>query len=176
SEKITPLKTVLRKSRIRRDWELKEVLRPMLNTLLESGSVHGDFRSRDESGDESSFHEPMEMKPLEINPSCPAEENDVSVLIPVGDQLPEARLSTDVPGKKGSNPNHSFPPETTGIFQDNRFGHLDISDKLSTDLFQDKSEEASLNLVFELVSQLQCHTHKENGIEICMEFLHGTCI
>lgn len=41
----------------------------------------------------------MEMKPLEINPSCPTEENDVSVLIPVGDQLPEAHLSTDVPEK-----------------------------------------------------------------------------
>lgn len=66
-----------------------------------------------------------------------------------------------------------------GVFQDNSFTIqyiLDTSDKLSTELFQDKSEEASLDLVFELVNQLQYHTHQENGIEICMDFLQGTCI
>lgn len=66
-----------------------------------------------------------------------------------------------------------------GIFQENSFTIqyiLDTSDKLSTELFQDKSEEASLDLVFELVNQLQYHTHQENGIEICMDFLQGTCI
>jgi poly [ADP-ribose] polymerase 7/11/12/13 len=66
-----------------------------------------------------------------------------------------------------------------GVFQDNSFTIqyiLDTSDKLSTELFRDKSEEASLDLVFELVNQLQYHTHQENGIEICVDFLQGTCI
>lgn len=42
-------------------------------------------------------------------------------------------------------------------------------------LFQDKSEEASLDLVFELLTQLQYHTHQADSVEICMDFLQGRC-
>uniref|UniRef100_A0A8C9QIM1 TCDD inducible poly(ADP-ribose) polymerase n=1 Tax=Spermophilus dauricus TaxID=99837 RepID=A0A8C9QIM1_SPEDA len=224
SEKITPLKTCFKKKpdQKRLGTGTLRSLRPILNTLLESGSLDGVFRSRDQSGDESSLHEPMVKKTLEINPPCPTAENNVSVLIPdgtnVGGQIPEAHPSTDAPEQVVPIQDHSFPPETIsgtvadstaghfqtdllhpvssdiptspdcidkvmdyvpGVFQDNSFTIqyiLDTSDKLSTELFQDKSEEASLDLVFELVNQLQYHTHQENGIEICMEFLQGTCI
>lgn len=50
------------------------------------------------------------------------------------------------------------------------------SNKFSAGIFQDKSEEASLDLVFELLNQLQYHTHQEDGIEICVDFLQGTCV
>ncbi|XP_030622472.1 protein mono-ADP-ribosyltransferase TIPARP [Chanos chanos] len=43
------------------------------------------------------------------------------------------------------------------------------------EIFQDKSEEASLNLVFELLTQLQYHTHQGDGISICVDFLQGVC-
>ncbi|XP_069752986.1 protein mono-ADP-ribosyltransferase TIPARP isoform X1 [Narcine bancroftii] len=46
---------------------------------------------------------------------------------------------------------------------------------LKTGLFQEKSEEASIDLVFDLLTQLQYHTHQDNGIEICEEFLQGIC-
>lgn len=53
---------------------------------------------------------------------------------------------------------------------------LNPSNKFSAGIFQDKSEEASLDLVFELLNQLQYHTHQEDGIEICVDFLQGMCV
>ncbi|XP_078419924.1 protein mono-ADP-ribosyltransferase TIPARP [Cetorhinus maximus] len=47
---------------------------------------------------------------------------------------------------------------------------------LKTGIFQDKSEEASIDLVFDLLTQLQYHTHQKDGIEICDEFLQGICV
>ncbi|KAM9604857.1 protein mono-ADP-ribosyltransferase TIPARP [Trichechus inunguis] len=224
SEKITPLKTCFKKKpdQKRLGTGTLRSLRPILNTLLESGSLDEVFRPRNQSADESSLHESIVKKPLEINTPCPPTENSMSVLIPdgtsVGGQIPEAHPSADAPEQVVPIQGHSFPPETIsgtvadstaghfqtdllhpvssdvpsspdcidkvmdyvpGVFQDNSFTIqyiLDTSDKLSTELFQDKSEEASLDLVFELVNQLQYHTHQENGIEICMDFLQGTCI
>ncbi|XP_059776047.1 protein mono-ADP-ribosyltransferase TIPARP isoform X2 [Balaenoptera ricei] len=223
SEKITPLKTCFKKKDQKRlGAGTLRSLRPILNTLLESGSLDGVFRSRNQNAEGSSLHEPMVKKPLEINPSCPPAEDNMSVLIPdgtnVGGQIPEAHPTPDDPEQVVPIQDHSFPPETIsgtvadstaghfqadllhpvssdvpaspdcidkvmdyvpGVFQDNSFTIqyiLDTSDKLSTELFQDKSEDASLDLVFELVNQLQYHTHQENGIEICMDFLQGTCI
>lgn len=43
-------------------------------------------------------------------------------------------------------------------------------------IFQDKSEEASLDLVFELLTQLQYHTHQADAVSICVEFLQGVCV
>ncbi|XP_019720516.1 protein mono-ADP-ribosyltransferase TIPARP [Hippocampus comes] len=43
-------------------------------------------------------------------------------------------------------------------------------------LFQDKSEEASLDLVFELLTQLQYHTHQSDSVDICVDFLQGQCV
>ncbi|KAM9318418.1 protein mono-ADP-ribosyltransferase TIPARP [Pholidichthys leucotaenia] len=43
-------------------------------------------------------------------------------------------------------------------------------------LFQDDSEEATLDLVFELLTQLQYHTHQADSIDICVDFLQGQCI
>ncbi|XP_077397507.1 protein mono-ADP-ribosyltransferase TIPARP [Festucalex cinctus] len=43
-------------------------------------------------------------------------------------------------------------------------------------LFQDKSEEASLDLVFELLTQLQYHTHQSDSVDICVNFLQGQCV
>ncbi|KAM9317271.1 protein mono-ADP-ribosyltransferase TIPARP [Gastrophryne carolinensis] len=42
-------------------------------------------------------------------------------------------------------------------------------------IFEDKTEEASLLLVFELLNQLQYHIHQKDGIDICVEFLQGLC-
>lgn len=42
-------------------------------------------------------------------------------------------------------------------------------------LFQNKSEEASLDLVFELLTQLQYHTHQADSVPVCVDFLRGLC-
>uniref|UniRef100_A0A8C8RWJ6 TCDD inducible poly(ADP-ribose) polymerase n=1 Tax=Pelusios castaneus TaxID=367368 RepID=A0A8C8RWJ6_9SAUR len=66
----------------------------------------------------------------------------------------------------------------SGLFQNSCLVQysLNQNDEFNSGLFQDKSEEASLDLVFELLNQLQYHTHQEDGIEICVDFLQGTCI
>ncbi|XP_062860375.1 protein mono-ADP-ribosyltransferase TIPARP isoform X2 [Trichomycterus rosablanca] len=46
---------------------------------------------------------------------------------------------------------------------------------LNGELFRDKSDEASLDLVFELLMQLQYHTRPDD-MPICVDFLGGTCI
>lgn len=43
-------------------------------------------------------------------------------------------------------------------------------------LFEDQSEEASLDLVFELLTQLQYHTHQSDSVDICVDFLQGRCV
>uniref|UniRef100_A0A8C5PFB9 TCDD inducible poly(ADP-ribose) polymerase n=1 Tax=Leptobrachium leishanense TaxID=445787 RepID=A0A8C5PFB9_9ANUR len=45
----------------------------------------------------------------------------------------------------------------------------------NTGIFNDKTEEASLLLVFELLNQLQYHVHQKDGVDICMDFLQGLC-
>ncbi|XP_052008920.1 protein mono-ADP-ribosyltransferase TIPARP [Xyrauchen texanus] len=47
---------------------------------------------------------------------------------------------------------------------------------LKGEIFQDKSEEASLDLVFELLTQLQYHTHQGDAVSICVDFLQGVCV
>ncbi|XP_053167121.1 protein mono-ADP-ribosyltransferase TIPARP [Hemicordylus capensis] len=54
--------------------------------------------------------------------------------------------------------------------------NLNPGDKFGAGLFQNKSEEASLDLVFELLNQLQYHTHQKDGIDICVDFLQGVCV
>ncbi|KAK3549184.1 hypothetical protein QTP70_034093 [Hemibagrus guttatus] len=44
------------------------------------------------------------------------------------------------------------------------------------ELFRDKSDEASLDLVFELLMQLQYHTRQEDAVHICVDFLCGVCL
>lgn len=43
-------------------------------------------------------------------------------------------------------------------------------------IFQNKSEEASLDLVFELLTQLQYHTHQSEAVSVCVDFLRGLCV
>ncbi|KAL8187915.1 UNVERIFIED_CONTAM: hypothetical protein K2H54_057862 [Gekko kuhli] len=50
------------------------------------------------------------------------------------------------------------------------------AEKFGAGLFQDKSEEASLDLVFEILNQLQYHTHQKDGVDICVDFLQGGCV
>nr|XP_020637609.1 TCDD-inducible poly [ADP-ribose] polymerase [Pogona vitticeps]XP_020637610.1 TCDD-inducible poly [ADP-ribose] polymerase [Pogona vitticeps]XP_020637611.1 TCDD-inducible poly [ADP-ribose] polymerase [Pogona vitticeps]XP_020637612.1 TCDD-inducible poly [ADP-ribose] polymerase [Pogona vitticeps] len=73
-----------------------------------------------------------------------------------------------------------YPP--AAVLQDNNSStclvqsNTNPSDMFGTGLFQNKSEEASLDLVFELLNQLQYHTHQKDGIDICVDFLQGMCL
>ncbi|KAG9333133.1 hypothetical protein JZ751_013451, partial [Albula glossodonta] len=50
------------------------------------------------------------------------------------------------------------------------------SDHHGEGIFQGKSEEASLDLVFDFLTQLQYHTHQAGGVAICTNFLRGECV
>ncbi|NXY38430.1 PARPT polymerase, partial [Pomatorhinus ruficollis] len=117
-------------------------------------------------------------------------------------QSGEQGFSPETPGTAADNGNESFQDHplhpsagdgaacplfpdkvlesyTSGLLQENSCPmqyNLTPSNKFSAGIFQDKSEEASLDLVFELLNQLQYHTHQEDGIEICVDFLQGTCV
>ncbi|XP_053356518.1 protein mono-ADP-ribosyltransferase TIPARP [Clarias gariepinus] len=43
------------------------------------------------------------------------------------------------------------------------------------ELFRDKTDEASLDLVFELLMQLQYHTRQDDDVHVCVDFLRGAC-
>ncbi|XP_053315300.1 protein mono-ADP-ribosyltransferase TIPARP [Spea bombifrons] len=66
---------------------------------------------------------------------------------------------------------------SNGLFQDSScLDQYSLNqDNTNTGIFQDKTEEASLLLVFELLNQLQYHVHQNDGIDICVEFLQGLC-
>ncbi|XP_054022528.1 protein mono-ADP-ribosyltransferase TIPARP [Dryobates pubescens] len=76
-------------------------------------------------------------------------------------------------------PDKTLESYTSGLLQESSCPgqySLNPSTALGAGIFQDKSEEASLDLVFELLNQLQYHTHQEDGVEICVDFLQGTCV
>lgn len=66
---------------------------------------------------------------------------------------------------------------SSGLFQDtNCLDQYNVNPNHSNaGIFEDKTEEASLLLVFELLNQLQYHVHQKDGIDICVEFLQGLC-
>ncbi|XP_053566056.1 protein mono-ADP-ribosyltransferase TIPARP isoform X2 [Bombina bombina] len=67
---------------------------------------------------------------------------------------------------------------SSGLFQDNscmdQF-NLSQNNNSNSGIFEDKTEEASLLLVFELLNQLQYHIHQRDGVDICVDFLQGLC-
>lgn len=68
---------------------------------------------------------------------------------------------------------------TSGLFQDTSFldqYNVSQNNHSNAGIFEDKTEEASLLLVFELLNQLQYHVHQKDGIDICVEFLQGLCL
>ncbi|MEE6501107.1 hypothetical protein FKM82_004068 [Ascaphus truei] len=70
----------------------------------------------------------------------------------------------------------SYP---SGLFQDSSCldqYNLNQNNISNGGIFQDKTEEASLLFVFELLNQLQYHIHHGDGIEICVDFLQGSCL
>ncbi|XP_074154166.1 protein mono-ADP-ribosyltransferase TIPARP isoform X2 [Sminthopsis crassicaudata] len=225
SEKIAPVKTCFKKKQVQKRLSTGTLrtLRPILNTLLESGSLDGVFMPVNSSGNGgSSLCQPTVEKTLGMNSPCPPVASDMSILLPagadVGAPIAEAEPSSEDTEQVVPSQDHGFPSETSngtvpdpavgpfqdallhaapsdvpvspdcaekamecipGLFQQDSYAlqyNLNTSNKLNTGLFQGKSEEASLDLVFELLNQLQYHTHQENGIEICMDFLQGCCV
>ncbi|XP_066565527.1 protein mono-ADP-ribosyltransferase TIPARP isoform X2 [Amia ocellicauda] len=191
SDKIPLVKPYLKKKHAQRKLDAKclRALDPILTTLLNSdGLVGGDgvFVPRNPSRSQRNLCEAVVEKQARISQLCLKGGDAVSgVIAAAGDgdlageseqkaaviqpqagdaAVPSAAVS---PGQ-GDNRNAIYTSEP-----------LEIADKdlhLKSRIFQDKSEEASLDLVFELLTQLQYHTHQGDGVSICVDFLQGVCV
>ncbi|KAL0973500.1 hypothetical protein UPYG_G00204820 [Umbra pygmaea] len=122
---------------------------------------------------------PVDLKRVTINPKelrFQPGGRDVSAASPT----PDRPIPLVNPPHKGGN-------KTSDLFASEALqggNCLSIKDRTSTpriqadkgEIFQDKSEEASLDLVFELLTQLQYHTHQADAVSVCVDFLQGLCV
>lgn len=190
----------------RLDSEALRALQPIFTSLLGSGTLDGLFVPRGQTGSHGNICESVAKKNLGIAAPCPQPANSVAVLMPgtsdVQGQRPDAAPAVQEaqPGEQGGFPSVTSSATETcrdaasfllcpekilegfvpGVLPDNNSClvqcSLNPSDTFGAGLFQNKSEEASLDLVFELLNQLQYHTHQKDGINICVDFLRGMCV
>uniref|UniRef100_A0AAY5K6M0 TCDD-inducible poly(ADP-ribose) polymerase n=2 Tax=Esox lucius TaxID=8010 RepID=A0AAY5K6M0_ESOLU len=126
---------------------------------------------------------PVDLQRVTINPSdrrfqlkLPPGARDVATAPPTPDR-PIPLVSP--PREEGNKTSDLFASEAL-----RGANCLSIKDSTSTprlhvdksEIFQDKSEEASLDLVFELLTQLQYHTHQADAVSVCVDFLQGLCV
>ncbi|XP_028650329.2 protein mono-ADP-ribosyltransferase TIPARP [Erpetoichthys calabaricus] len=178
ADKIPLVKPYLKKKHAPRKLDAKclRALDPILTSLFSSenlGACDGVFVSRNQTGSRRNLCEAAVAKQICLKRNgVPDLMGDHGVELMEGEQ----KASSLQTGPKDSSfplP-ASGPEQTSGMYP---FAPIetDNSNHLHTGLFQDKSEEASLDLVFELLTQLQYHTHQGDGIPICVDFLQGGC-
>lgn len=146
-------------------------------------SRDGDVEIADTSVDLEETRQQTEPKisdpvPFQPKPAARAAGNKAATS-PGGDIPPV--VTSHTPHQEGGVGNNalltsvakSLPVKEGSSSQDCRPLHLQPDKGV---LFQDKSEEASLDLVFELLTQLQYHTHQSDSVDICVDFLQGRCV
>ncbi|CAH2247340.1 TCDD-inducible poly [ADP-ribose] polymerase [Pelobates cultripes] len=115
---------------------------------------------------------------IETEPTFPTESSSVIAANTANEAFEDSLLQ--------ANPSDSARPDcldkTAGTCSEGLFQNIACLDQYNlnqansnTGIFQDKTDEASLLLVFELLNQLQYHVHLKDGIEICVDFLQGLC-
>ncbi|KAG8445262.1 hypothetical protein GDO86_010152 [Hymenochirus boettgeri] len=153
---------------------------PQNNTLisLNSGlspltyqppSVHTDQEAHVE-------HQPSVMETTE--PTFPSDSSSVSVSNTDSESLQDPLLRTISTDSTGPGClDKVIENYSSTLFQDiSCLDHCNLNQNNSNaGIFQDKTEEASLLLVFELLNQLQYHIHQRDGVDICVDFLQGLC-
>ncbi|XP_048837682.1 protein mono-ADP-ribosyltransferase TIPARP [Brienomyrus brachyistius] len=178
---------------------------PILTTLLNSDTLvasDGVFVPQNPARPQATLCAAAVEKQARINQVCLKDDGAVSGLINAGGDGDIADPATEL-GDRGQKvtmaPDEShFPSQTrdaaapaaivspceggkmNGIYSSGSLQGADClpmkDGQLKSEIFQDKSEEASLDLVFELLTQLQYHTHQGDGVEICVDFLQGVCV
>ncbi|KAM4772260.1 protein mono-ADP-ribosyltransferase TIPARP [Rhinophrynus dorsalis] len=112
-------------------------------------------------------------------PTFPSENSSVTVTNTANGSFQDPLLQTNsVDSTSPDCLDKLLESYSTGLFQDNSCldqYNLNQNNNSDSGMFQDKTEEASLLLVFELLNQLQYHVHQKDGIDICVDFLQGLC-
>lgn len=102
-----------------------------------------------------------------------APSTDIPPIVPPQTPLQECSIKSNDLLTSGAN---TLPVKDCTAVQESHPRLLPVSQSDKGVLFQDKSEEASLDLVFELLTQLQYHTHQLDSVDICVDFLQGQCV
>lgn len=128
--------------------------------------------TQDLDGDQSSVLESTE-------PTFPSESTSGTVPATANSSFQDPLLQTN--SSDSTNPislDKMLESYSSGLFQDNScLDQYNVSQNNNSNagIFEDKTDEASLLLVFELLNQLQYHVHQKDGVDICVEFLQGLC-
>ncbi|KAK6478673.1 protein mono-ADP-ribosyltransferase TIPARP-like [Huso huso] len=117
------------------------------------------------------------------DPNAKLVEPEQEVQIQSGGTIDSDERSFQPPASEKAVVSGASPPcqddKMNGIYSSESFqGANCLADNdslVQSGIFQDKSEEASLDLVFELLTQLQYHTQQGDGISVCVDFLQGCC-
>ncbi|KAG8581041.1 hypothetical protein GDO81_007529 [Engystomops pustulosus] len=133
-----------------------------------STSVH---QNQDLDEEQSSVLESTE-------PTFPSESTSGSVPTTANNSFQDPLLQTNSSDSTSSiSLDKMLESYSSGLFQDTScLDQYNVSQNNSNaGIFEDKTDEASLLLVFELLNQLQYHVHQKDGVDICVEFLQGLC-
>ncbi|KAI5097930.1 TCDD-inducible poly [ADP-ribose] polymerase, partial [Silurus meridionalis] len=146
---------------------------PILSTIL---------GAEDLAAGDGVFVPPASARPVLMCAAAAAEEARAGA---TADEQQKASVATRDPGEEEASP--ATPPLPAPA----RTAALEDGDKAPcgtgvsvvggsgvghAELFRDKSDEASLDLVFELLMQLQYHTRQDDAVPVCVDFLRGACL
>ncbi|KTF92990.1 hypothetical protein cypCar_00017927 [Cyprinus carpio] len=199
ADKIPLVKPYFKKKHSQRKLDtkcLRALEDPILSTLLNSDAlVSGDgvFVPRNPARPQRNICTAGVEKQARISQVCLKEEDEEETTDPVvaGSELAGEQKVTDIQQVSiDANERRFQPQERDEAAPSSDVSGLKINDIYTTEtlqganclaikegeIFQDKSEEASLDLVFELLTQLQYHTHQGDAVSICVDFLQGVCV
>uniref|UniRef100_A0A3B5KPW4 TCDD inducible poly(ADP-ribose) polymerase n=1 Tax=Xiphophorus couchianus TaxID=32473 RepID=A0A3B5KPW4_9TELE len=180
SDKIPLVKPYFRKKQRKLDHKcLQRALDPILTSLLSTDTlVSGDgvFVPRSQPG-----RTPGTLCAAAVVKQSSAATGSAETIPPSEREIPPI-VTPQVPHQEGSvikskdlltSGAKSVSVKNSSAIQD---PHSQLLQPDKGVLFQNKSEEASLDLVFELLTQLQYHTHQSDSVDICVDFLQGRCV
>ncbi|XP_030072766.1 protein mono-ADP-ribosyltransferase TIPARP [Microcaecilia unicolor] len=202
-DKIPPVKPTFKKKPApkRLDTETLRALGPIFSSLLGAGALDGVFLPRTQSANPATLCEPAAKAALGMAPQASALLPATQSLVATrpDHSPPERRDPEAQPGLIEESSAENAADSANGAFQDPPLLHPGANPAASplcsdgasdfclsrcslhqppgpdAGMFQDKTEEASLLLVFELLNQLQYHIYQEDGIDVCVDFLRGSC-
>lgn len=197
ADKIPLVKPYFKKKHAQRKLDtkcLRALEDPILSTLLSSDAlVSGDgvFVPRNPPRPQRNICTAAVEKQSRISQVCLKEEDESTDTDVAASELAGEQKVTDIQRVSIDTNERRFPPQE----RDEAAPSSDVSGSKLNDIytaetlqganclaikegeiFQDKSEEASLDLVFELLTQLQYHTHQGDAVSICVDFLQGVCV
>ncbi|KAJ8357821.1 hypothetical protein SKAU_G00206150 [Synaphobranchus kaupii] len=188
SDRIPLVKPCFKKKDAQRNLEPKclQALDPILTSLLASDTLvagEGVFVSPKSLRAHRHLCSSAAPKQAWRKRACPRDQSTAPGILPGNVHGESAGIPHPPDPSEGERepPDVSRPPlpaatvEQSILPQGGKAGDSTPSGCLGDGIFRGKSEEASLDLVFDFLTQLQYHTHRDQGVAVCVDFLRGAC-